>query len=191
MKFIEKSVFLRPLNYLRVRHEYAVRFNLIVPTAATTLFTLLLFRLSVDPDIYGHNGLIAGFTQMLGVLAPFFIASLAAVATFSANKLFDTKFRMKETLSLERLEKGTWRTRLLTVRQFLSLLFGYCGFVSLMLFLTSLIVPVIAPGISLLFGDWSQVFGLMFFVFYLFVFFHMMTATIIGIYYLSDRIHRE
>ena len=145
----------------------------------------------MDPDIYGHSGLIAGFTQILGILAPFFIASLAAVATFAANELFDTKFQMVEALTLDRLERGQWRTRTLTVRQFLSLLFGYCGFVSLLLFLISLVAHVIAPGVSIVLGGLSPALGTIFFVLYLFAFFHMMTATVIGIYYLSDRMHRE
>lgn len=190
MKVIEQSIFLRPFNYLRVRHDYSVRFNLVVPMVLAAILCSIILGFSHDPNLFRDDGLIDGFTQLLGILAPFYVASLAAVATFGANKLFDEKFAMAEALTIERLESGQWKTRDLTVRQFLSLLFGYCAVISLVLFLFSLIGPVIAPGVAQFVGPSAQVFGRLIFVCYMFVLAHMLTATIIGIYYLCDRMHR-
>ncbi len=191
MRFIERFVFLRNLNYLRVEHAYSRQFNLYIPAALTALFLGLIFGFSSEPNVFGPSGLLSGFSQLLAILAPFFIASLAAVATFAGNAIFDEKFQMEEPVKITILSQGRWVERHLTLRQFLSLLFGYCGVISLLLFLVTLVSPIISMGVATALGKASGIIGNLVLIVFSFLFFHMITATLLGLYYLSDKMHRS
>ncbi len=190
LRVIEKTVFLRTLNYLRVEHSYRRQFNLILPLLFSALILAPIYAFASNPNIFGSDGLVAGFSQILAILAPFFVASLAAVATFAGNAQFDERFQMNEPVKLQVLERGQWRERHLTLRQFLSLLFGYCGVTAMFLFLVTLISPIISSGVAEAFGDVSGFAGVVFFAVFVFLFSHMLTATMLGLYYLADRMHR-
>lgn len=191
LNFIEKTVFLRTLNYIRIEHGYRKQFHFVIPSVLSALILLPIFIFASDPNIFGQGGLLAGFSQLLAILAPFFIASLAAVATFAANETFDKKFKMAEPVQLNVLEKGKFKTRDISLRQFLSLLFGYCGVISLTLFLITLVGPIISSGLADFFGWWASCLGKIFFILFVFIFCHMITATLLGLYYLSDKMHRN
>ena len=190
MKIIEQFVFLRTLNYLRIEHAYSRQFNIYIPAVLTVLFLVLIFWFSEQPNVFGTSGLLSGFSQLLAILAPFFIASLAAVATFAGNDAFDEKFQMQEPVKITVLDQGRWLERHLTLRQFLSLLFGYCSVSSLLLFLVTLVSPIVSKGIATALGEASNAVGNLVLVLFTFVFFHMITATLLGLYYLSDKMHR-
>lgn len=191
MKALEKHVFLRTLNYLRISHEYCVSFNVVFPSALTLFITLLLFFFGNDPNIYGKDGMLGGVASLLAILTPFYIASLAAVATFQGTGSFDEKFSMTKPVELKILERGQWKVMHLTTRHFLSMLFGYCSMASLALFLFTILAPIIAGKLSELFGDFSNCVGWLGLTVFLFIFSHMLTTTILGMYFLSDRIHRN
>lgn len=189
MDFIEKNISLRIFNYLRIRHGYSLRYNLVIPLATTAAVTGSLYYFKGDVRIVTSDGLVAGFSQILAILAPFYIASLAAVSTFVGQNGFDREFQMKDPLEIRHLYKGQWVTRALTLRQFLSLLFGYCSAMSMVLFLFSLITPFLVGELPVLsaagqFWSWIALIG------FLFAFFHMLVATLLGMYYLSDKMHR-
>ncbi|WP_225028547.1 hypothetical protein [Xinfangfangia pollutisoli] len=96
---------------------------------------------------------------------------------------------MTDSLEIRHLDKGQWVIRELTMRQFLSLLFGYCSAISMILFLFSLIVPfLIGPDAK--FEGASFLLQWVGFVIFLFLLFHMLVATFLGMYYLSDKMHR-
>lgn len=191
MKILEKHVFLRTLNYLRISHEYSVSFNVVFPTVLTSAMMLLLFFLGDNPNIYGKGGMLGGVAGLLAILTPFYIASLAAVATFQGTGAFDEKFSMAKPVELKILERGQWKTMHLTTRHFLSMLFGYCSMASLVLFLFTILAPIIAGKLSELFGDFSDCVGWVGLGIFLFIFSHMLTTTILGMCFLSDRIHRN
>lgn len=191
MKILEKHVFLRTLNYLRISHEYSVSFNVVFPSVLTSLIMLLLLFLGNDPNVYGKDGMLGGIASLLAILTPFYIASLAAVATFQGTGAFDEKFSMAKPVELKILERGQWKVLHLTTRHFLSMLFGYCSMASLTLFLFTILAPIVAGKLSVLFGDFSDCVGWIGLAAFLFVFSHMLTTTILGMYFLSDRIHRN
>lgn len=190
-KLVERSIFLRTFNYVRIDHGYWAQFNIWTPSVLTVGFSGLLFFLNKDTNIFGPDGVLRQLAQLLAILSPFFIASLAAVATFPAGEKFDQNFKMVDPVRIDFLEEDVWRERHLTVRQFLSMLFGYCSMVSLILFLISLLSPLIADGIASMIGGYSAMVSWLGFVAFLFLFFHMITATVFALYYLSDKMHRS
>lgn len=191
MRAIEKNIPLRVFNYLRIRHGYWAQYNLIFPFLLTTSFFLLLFFVSESFSALGSTGVLSEFTQLLAILSPFFLASLAAVSTFSGYGNFDEEIGMADPPKIERYVRGRWEGPfILTTRQFLSLLFGYCATISILLFLTAVVAsraqPIGSPYAPLS----EQIVNGAIIGTFLFVFFHMIVATILGVYYLSDKMHR-
>lgn len=142
-------------------------------------------------NVYGSFGLLNQLSAFLAVFAPFFLASLAAVATFAGPDFLDESFQMSSDVELDIVgELGALQPMDVTPRHFLSLLFGYCCVIALGLFLLTILVPAIAPGVSDLFGTWATILGWLFLFLFLFLFFQIILLTLLGIYYLSDKIHR-
>jgi hypothetical protein len=188
----ESSVFLRSLNFLRVSHPYALKYNLIYPSACAFATAFLFYVFVPSINVFGASGLLFKLSPFLAVIAPFFLASLAAVSTFKATEFFDLPFEMTEPVTLLiRGKRGGWTSKDVTPRYFLSLLFGYCCVVSLFLFLITIVAPIIAPKIAMMFGPYAEISGWLLLGVFLFLFYQMILSTLLGVYFLSDRIHRE
>jgi hypothetical protein len=156
------------------------------------LTTLVLIVFSPDLNVYGSNGLLAKLAPFLAVIAPFFLASLAAVSTFGGPSFFDQPFDMAEPVTLTVVgEMGALDAIDITPRHFLSLLFGYCCVVALTLFIFSIFIPEIAGGLANILGSYAAYFAWSGLIAFLFLFYQVILATLLGIYYLSDKIHRK
>lgn len=185
-------MFLRSLNYLRVSHQYASRYSFVYPIVLASLTAFVLIVFSPSLNIYGANGLLAKLTPFLAVIAPFFLASLAAVATFSGPSFFDKPFDMADPVTLTVVgEMGALEAIEVTPRHFLSLLFGYCCVVSLNLFIFAIFVPQIAGGLANILGSFAPYVAWLGLLIFLSLFYQVILATLLGIYYLSDKIHRK
>lgn len=191
MKIIEKIVLLRSMNYIRVSHDYWWQFNLIIPFVFSIVTLLLIFFLANGENYFGSGGLLSSFSQILAILAPFYIASLAAVATFGSQSSFDSKFKMVNPPTIQRLVKGSWKTCDVSLRQFLCMLFGYCSVAAIFLFFVTIFVPFFHKGIVQLNWcprvPWEWPFLFVF----LFLLYHLVVATLLGLYYLADKMHRD
>ena len=191
MRSIEKTVFLRTLNYLRVSHGYAMRYNWIYPLLLGGVSALGILQLVTARSLFEDGGLVRSFTPVLSILAPFYIAALAAVATFSGNKSVDSPFDMSQPVLLKVIgDGGDWENIDITPRHFLSLLFGYCTLLSIFLLLFSIFAPFIARLVeSLLCNSPAFLLSGLFLVFNVLVS-QLILGTLLGVYYLADRIHR-
>lgn len=155
------------------------------------LTTLILFVFAPNLNVYGPEGLLTQLTPFLAVMAPFFLASLAAVSTFSGPSFFDKPFNMAEPVTLTVVgEMGALDPIDVTPRHFLSLLFGYCCVVALNLFIFAIFIPQVAGGIANLLSSYAEYVGWVGLLMFLFLFYQVVLATLLGIYYLSDKIHR-
>jgi hypothetical protein len=203
LKYCEYSVLMRPLNFLRIKHDFSVSYNTVYPSIFSAIFIFLVLKLNNASSIFGETGLISKILQLLAILAPFFIAALAAISTLGKEINETMKGKVVPHIYLRVNRK--WEKTDLTTRYFLSLLFGYCSINSIALFLWGLIATFFANGIKfhivhfasehLLLGSWISI-NLMilckyfFFYFYILFFTHLMLITLIGIYYLADKLHR-
>src|SRR5262249_16773566 len=88
--------------------------------------------------------------------------------------------------------RGEWIERQLTRRQFLCFLFGYLAFLTLLISIGAIAVNIVRPSlISLIVAKhWAVYlkFGSLFL--FLFVFWNLVTTTLVGLFYLTDRMHR-
>lgn len=190
-RLLEYSLLLRSFNYLRVSHDYARRYNWYYPLALCVFSSFFSVNLSTISDELASGDFFRPLLPILTVIAPFYIAALAAVSTFSGNGKIDSPFQMANPVTIElRGEGGSWEAVDVSPRHLLSLLFGYCTSLSLFLLVFILFSPAL-PGIAYwLIGDKSQyalvglVFPVIFFLAQLFF------NTLVGVYLLSDYLHR-
>jgi len=192
MRSIEKTVFLRSLNYLRISHKYAPRYNWIYPVVFGCILAALVLQLSLAASAFEKDGLLNTFVPVLAILAPFYIAALAAVSTFSGNRSIDKPFNMSKPVLLEVIgDGGDWEKIDVTPRHFLSLLFGYCTALSMFLLTLSIFSPLFLTGVKAVFGSYSDcVLGVILTVF-LVLLSQLILSTMLGVYFLADRIHRD
>lgn len=189
--WIESSVFFRALNFLRIRHPYALRYNAIYPAVATGIVAIPIILGGDISEHFKSAGFIPSLIPVLSILAPFYIASLAAVSTFGGPEFFDEPFRMNMPVTLQITgDGGDWNQIDITPRYFLSLLFGYCSVASIGLLIFTIFSNLIAKACTKIPWDlepWALGMLLILFVFALF---QLILSTLLGIYYLADRIHR-
>lgn len=192
MRSIEKTVFLRSLNYLRVNHGYALRYNWIYPLVLGGATALGILQLVSAISLFEADGFVRSFTPVLSILAPFYIAALAAVATFSGNPSVDRPFNMSQPVLLKVIgDGGDWENIDITPRHFLSLLFGYCTSLSILLLFASIFAPFIAKLAEFAPCDWASFLLSIVFVVFVFLLSQLILGTLLGVYYLADRIHRR
>ena len=180
---------LRPIDYLRIKHPQKLFYDLTLPLVLSVVGTFILILLPKPFLVFGEAGLISTVTGILQILTGFYIASLAAVATFD-------KQGMDEPLKGDPIElyvtrKGKKIKETVTRRRFLSLLFGYLALLSFFLYFigagANLLmdnIKYILPAPSHCYVKWSFV------AIYLFLTANLITTTLHGLYYMVDRIHR-
>jgi len=179
------------LTYTRIKVPGRLRRDYLWPAAFSLLLTAVLAiptSLAVFPGLSLLAELVRVVTELLQLLAGFYIALLALVSTMSSTQL-------NELMSKVELKVGDdWQT--LSRRRYLAFLFGYLAFVCVSLYLVSsgsLIVAdevaTVLGGLGLFMGWVLPVIGWTLFAVFTFAALHMFTITANGIRYLSFRLH--
>jgi|GEM_PF-274290 len=180
---------LTPLSYLRIDRPGKVFDEIYLPLIFLIVTYLVFWALDWKLVIFGSSGLVAGVGSYLQVVTGFYIASLAAVATFN-QKNMDVRMA-GESASLTVEWKGRKREEKLTRRRFLCFLFGYLSFLSVFVYFGGVAANLTAqPLVNVLPKAW--VFGIKwgFVSVYLFVVYNLICTTLLGLYYMTERIHR-
>jgi len=180
----------RPLDYVRIKHTAKTKYDFHIPFYLASAFTLILLILPVSPKISGDGGLIDVFTGLLQMLTGFYIASLAAISTFNKEGMDNTMPGDPPTLASS--YRGKIKTDLLTRRRFLCLMFGYLSLVSIFLYFTGAGALLIAPSAKAVCSAGVYFLVKWFFVLtYLFIASNLIITTMLGLFYMVDRIHRH
>lgn len=178
----------QPGSWLKNKRMY----DIILPSAAALVLTILYVIAPSKPAIIGDKGIFEDLQQLLSLLTAFFIAALAAIATFQRESL-DKPVRGTPAYIKRHVANQVGLTNhLLTRRQLYCYLFGYLSIMSLVLFLIVMAMNVVWPhvpynidyqGIDI--RSSIEFVGVMIVSF---LFSNIMINTIIGIYGLMDRI---
>lgn len=169
-----------PLRYLKIKHKEKTFFDLILPLIATICF-LGVNHLLPSPLLFtGEKSIISIVNGILQMLSGFYIASLAAVATFSRAEIDE------EMLNAPKLD-GIPVTR----RLFLTHLFGYLAIISILLYFVGGFVQISTNNLHFLenleyycYLSWIPQ------AIYIFGLFNLIFVTLLGLYFMIDRIHR-
>lgn len=175
----------KPLVYLRIEHPEKIIWDYGIPFGSAFLITCGLWALPKGVNVFGDGGLVGEINSLLQMLIGFYIAALAALASFDRPGL-DNRFEGRDILVPE-----GGKLQIITRRQFLCLLFGYLSLLSVILFLIGLGSVLVAKGMGgeIPLGEWIDWKSIFLFA-YLTLFFNLITTTFVGLYYLSYRIHQ-
>lgn len=186
---IIRSHLLRPLDYLRIKHPQKTKIDIVIPFILSAGSTIIAIILPLPIKLFAYGGLVASVTNLLQILSGFYIASLAAVATFNKPGM-DQKLAGKP-VKLKQRFKGTFKEEELTRRRFLCLLFGYLSLMSIFIYFFGAVSNIFRENIRVIFPGTMHLYLRITFIFsYLFFFFNLLLTTLYGLYYLVDRIHR-
>lgn len=130
-----------PLSYLLVKHDGMERFGsrvsieILIPTIIGFIFSFFATYILKDFVLIGDNGAFSSIADLCQLLAAFFLAALAAVATFG-NPELEKRLRGAPAY-IYRWSKEMDRPKkvYLTRRAFLTRQFGYLSWVSIILFI--------------------------------------------------------
>lgn len=184
---------LAPLKYLSIRHDEKRRYDLWYPLIGALALTLIYGFMDMPFSLLGKSGLVTQVNGLLQVLIGFYIAALAAISTFS-NISIDEKMAGTPPV-IKEMFRGNLINVPLARRRFLCFLFGYLALVSFVVFACGVFAslftkPAIEVISSIPFCYAMQISKAIFLFFYSFVLFNLTTTTLLGLYYLSVRIHQ-
>jgi hypothetical protein len=171
----------RPVSYLRIQHDDKWIYDWLVPGALTAFSCLALFFMTPLAFVTGGDGLLSQLTGFLENLPGFFIAALAAVATFNRHDIDEV---MNNPPRVRIMYQGNIGFIEMTRRRFLCVLFSYLTAISIFLIIAYYLAAAISKG-----TDIPDPLGWSFCAVYLFLFWQMVTATLLGLYYLGERLH--
>lgn len=180
---------LTPVAYLRIRHPVKPWFDWYIPAAISIAVFCAIFYAPEPVRIFGEGGLVFIVTDLIKMLIGFYIAALAAVATFSREGMDDELLGDPAILPVRR--KGVPKDSRLTRRRFLSYLFGYLALAGLVLYFSGAATSLFGPNLALLqAAKWGSALKWLFVFVYIFITANLLTTTLLGLHFLTDRIHR-
>ncbi|MBF0785739.1 hypothetical protein E4T80_09740 [Muribacter muris] len=171
---------LAPLNYLRIFHKEKFYFDVLLPIILTSLIVVANYYLPQKLSLLGDKGFVAIVNGILQILTGFYIASLAAISTASLPRL-DEEMRGEKPIYLWGKEKP------ITRRRFLTSLFGYLSFVSLITYFIGGLAQIAEPNIINLISKYevSWIFsGLK--ITYLLIICNLLFVTILGLFFMIE-----
>ena len=173
-------------SFLKLRSPDVFSYQWTYPTIILFLFLLVYCGINLwNSELlsFDKESLVADINSLMGKLAGFYIAALAAVSSFRHE-------------SLDQKMKGRTPTLYgqgLTRRRFLSILFGYCATVALFLYIAGMLqvhLRVAQPD-----DVWVQSVlhfcNLAMLALYFWCISSLLVVTLLCLHYLIDRIHRE
>ncbi|MCP3187572.1 hypothetical protein [Klebsiella pneumoniae] len=172
---------LTPVDYIRIEHPEKRVFDIYIPLIASLAIAAFIFSLDKPVPIIAKDGLISVINGILQILSGFYIASMAAVATFQKSGMDSIMDGTPPTL------KGKDLTR----RKFLTYLFGYLAFASIIMYLIGGGLQLLSPTLSS--AQWAKIcwVKISFVVIYLFIIANIICTTILGMYFMIDKMHDE
>ncbi len=177
-----------PLAYLRIRHATKWMFDWLYPLGFALLTAAALWKFGRPGMIAGTSGLLDRLTLVFSVLPGFYIAALAAIATFNRP---DIDAVMPDPTPRLKVEiRGRPNVIELTRRRFLAYLFAFMCWESLTLLVVCVFAGLTANGVMAWLGSAATCVKWIFLCALLTLFWQLVFATFLGLYYLGDRLNR-
>ncbi len=182
---------LRPLSYLFIEHKLKWKVDWLYPFLLAILSTSLLFWLKqfAPVTLYADGGIIVKILNFVQVLPGFYIAALAAIATF--NKTDIDKTMPAPAPKIDIMVQGRNVAIELTRRRFLCSMFAFLTAESIILIVLAIFASSAYVSIKAIIHEPWQIWasGLFTLTFFL-LFWQMIVASFWGLYYLGDRLHQ-
>jgi len=181
---------LQPLSYLAIRHPQKWKVDWLFPVVISLVCTICTIGDEWVSDIYRGSGPVSMLLSFFSSLPGFYIAALAAIATFGRNDIDNVLPEPTPTVKL--ITRGENVLVKLTRRRFLAMLFSFLTCESIALVLYSVLFlsygPIIAEA-GLWGGGGSKVVIITMTFVYFTLLMQMLAATFWGLYYLGFKLH--
>jgi len=171
----------KPLEYIQISHSEKRWFDWVVPLFFAIIMALIIRYLPKPIALIGKDGMISLVNGMLQILSGFYIASMAAVATFQREGMDDKMHGKAATLN----------GKSLTRRNFLTYLFGYLAFMSIFLYFAGGFIQLASSSVTIWATGIPLIIKYIFVAIYLFFVFNILCTTILGMHFMIDKIHRS
>lgn len=181
---------LRPFSFLTITHptKKPIFVNWVVPAIAAAIVVSGMVSIGISIDVFGSNGLLSRLLGFIQSLPGFYIAALAAIATFNNRDMLKL---MPGVPPIGTVNYNGFPERVpMSRRRFLSSMFAYLTALSICLTLGAVVMLALADPVKSLLPQeahpWIK--AGVFFLFIGFVF-QMVAVTLWGLYYLGDKLH--
>jgi hypothetical protein len=182
---------LRPFSYWSIDHKVKWKVDWLFPFILASLSMILLALSSsvVRVTIYGDTGLLSKLLAFVQSLPGFYIAALAAIATFNRP---DIDRHMPEPApSIDIVVQGRSVLVKLTRRKFLCSMFAFLTAESIVLTVTAVFGLAVSEAVKTALPPMAHAWVRSAFVFaYLLLFWQMVVASFWGLYYLGEKLHQ-
>ena len=175
------SKILTPIGYAFIKHSEKRWFDLWLPLITSGLILLIIAALPKSISFIGKDSLISLVNGMLQILSGFYIASMAAVATFQKSGMDDVMSGTPPKL------KGKNLTR----RQFLTYLFGFLAFMSIVLYFLGGAIQLSSASIKDMHFVTNSVIKYSAMYVYLFLVSNILFTTALGMFFMIDKMHED
>jgi hypothetical protein len=161
-------------------------FQYLYPTVLAGAILVAYQALQRNWFMFQLDSIVASATTLMGVLIGFYIAALAAVTSFpneSLNSVMAGNAPKIREISSNKKEP-------VTRRRFLSILLGYCAFLSIFIYAVGSLYSsvVFAPFINTTLSSWLIS---LWWIFYTWISSSLLVVTMLCLHYLIDRMHRS
>jgi len=180
---------LRPFAYIFIHHPVKRIVDWYMPAALLMISIVFIAPFRSDMNVWATDGIVATAQGLVQGLPGFYIAALAAVATFGQQGSSLDNIIPAPTPTLQTRFAGAWIEMKLSRRRFLCLLFAYLTSISIVLSLFASYARAVAvparkalPAVAVDVCSWIAL-GV-----YLLFLFQIVIVTLWGLYYLGDRL---
>ncbi|MFW3346931.1 hypothetical protein ACN9PN_00890 [Klebsiella pasteurii] len=170
-----------PIDYVRIKHPEKRFFDWILPVLTAAAITVVISILPKSVSIIGKDSLVSLVNGILQILSGFYIASMAAVATFSKEGMDDVMQGEPPKLKKQKL----------TRRKFLTYLFGYLAFMSIALYFLGGALQLTSTSIKELHLSSIPIAKGILLFFYLTAVCNIIYTTALGMFFMIDKMHDE
>lgn len=182
---------LRPLSYLSIDHRSKWKVDWLYPLILAVMSSALIFglKLYAPVPLYADGAMIAKFLGFIQGLPGFYIAALAAIATF--NKQDIDKTMPAPAPKIDIMVQGRSVAIELTRRRFLCSMFAFLTAESLILIVMAIFSQTIYTPMKAILPSYLHVWASALFIFVFFILlWQMILASFWGLFYLGDRLHQ-
>lgn len=189
-----------PCNYLRIKHgdkflESKAVYDFLLPAILSGLTVGVAVLLDMKVTVFGSPAVFQALSGLLSILIGFYMAALAAVATFDRAGI-DQPLKGGDAILIVKAKQGGAPTpKKLSYRQFISYLFGYASFLAFVIYAVLLLAGSAWPKLlahAEAFRWWpeimEQVINPLTFVLVFFALWQLFVTSLLGIYFLAERI---
>lgn len=178
----------RPFAYLTIHHPSRLPLwvNWALPAASAAMVMTALLGFGVAINTFGEQGLLARLLAFVQTLVGFYIAALAAVASFNSRHLDRVMPSPAPTMQVK--YNGTLQAVPLTRRRFLCAMFAYLTALSFLFSIAAIAVLSLAPAMAAIApATMSGVLRPVALALFLLAVFQLTSITFWGLFYLGER----